>query len=134
MKNKIEFRDAEKNFHGNRVVYLHWEQHLSICAALAFPLPPDMPFAAFIEAIVKPHYNFHPDFDNIDWSTSGVDDRRQEGQARPVEVAGGKRLAAQVAGALLDARPRWLQGLRELERPRPQQQEKERHVRASVDD
>ncbi len=65
---KIEFRDAEKNFHGNRLVYVHWEQHLSICAALAFPLPPDMPFAAFIEAIVKPHYNFHPDFEKIDWS------------------------------------------------------------------
>src|SRR3974390_2153394 len=57
----IEYRDAERNFHGNRVVYLHWEEHLSFCAALAFPLPPDMPFAAFIDAIVKGHYNAHPD-------------------------------------------------------------------------
>ncbi len=63
----IEYRDAEKNFHGNRVVYVHWEEHLSYCAALAFPLPPDMPFAAFLEAIVKGHYNGHPDFDKIDW-------------------------------------------------------------------
>ncbi len=64
----IEYRDLEKNFHGNRLVYVHWEEHLAFCAALAFPLPPDMPFAAFIEAIVKPHYNSHPDFEKIDWS------------------------------------------------------------------
>ena len=62
----IDYRDAEKNFHGNRVVYLHWEEHLSYCAALAFPLPPDMPFAAFIEAIAKPHYAPHPEFAKID--------------------------------------------------------------------
>jgi phenol hydroxylase P4 protein len=65
----IDYRDAEKNFHGNRVVYLHWEEHLSYCSALAFPLPPDMPFAAFIEAIVKPHYAAHPEFAKIDWNT-----------------------------------------------------------------
>ena len=64
----IEYRDAEKNFHGNRVVYVHWEEHLSYCSALAFPLPPDMPFGAFVEAIVKGHYNAHPDFDKIDWA------------------------------------------------------------------
>ena len=64
---KIEYRDLEKNFHGNRVVYVHWEEHLSFCSALAFPLPPDMPFGAFVEAIVKGHYNAHPDFETIDW-------------------------------------------------------------------
>ena len=41
----VEFRDVEKNFHGNRVVYVHWEEHLSFCSAIAFPLPPAMPFA-----------------------------------------------------------------------------------------
>jgi len=65
----IDFRDAEKNFHGNCVVYVHWEEHLSFCAALAFPLPPEMPFAAFVEAIVKGHYASHPDFAKIDWAT-----------------------------------------------------------------
>jgi phenol/toluene 2-monooxygenase (NADH) P4/A4 len=64
----IEFRDLEKNFHGNRVVYLHWEQHLSFCSAIAFPLPPAMLFETFVEAIVKPHYSAHPDFQHIDWS------------------------------------------------------------------
>ena len=66
-ENHIEYRDAEKNFHGNKLVFVHWEQHLSFCAALAFPLPPDMPFATFVEAIVKGHYNSHPDFEKIDW-------------------------------------------------------------------
>lgn len=75
----IEFRDLEKNFHGNRVVYLHWEQHLSFCSAIAFPLPPSMPFGAFIEAIVKPHYAAHPDFEKIDWSTViwSIDDEKK---------------------------------------------------------
>ena len=47
----VEFRDVEKNFHGNRVVYVHWEEHLSFCSAIAFPLPPAMPFAPTTRAV-----------------------------------------------------------------------------------
>jgi phenol hydroxylase P4 protein len=61
-------RDVRANFHGNIVVYVHWEKHLSFCAALAFPLPPGMPFSAFIDDVVKPHYAAHPDAERIDWS------------------------------------------------------------------
>jgi phenol/toluene 2-monooxygenase (NADH) P4/A4 len=64
----VEIRDRRENFHGNIVVYLHWEQHLSFCAALAFPLPPDMPFGAMVENVLKPHYAAHPDFAKIDWA------------------------------------------------------------------
>lgn len=64
----IVYRDAPENFHGNRLVYIHWENHLSFCAALAFPLPPGMPFGAFVEAVIKPHYASHPDAEKIDWS------------------------------------------------------------------
>jgi phenol hydroxylase P4 protein len=64
----IEIRDRQENFHGNQVVYLHWEEHLSFCAAIAFPLPPDMPFGAMVENVLKPHYAAHPDFDAVDWS------------------------------------------------------------------
>ena len=60
-------RDARANFHGNIVVYVHWEKHLSFCSALAFPLPPDMPFGAFVDNVVKPHYAAHPDAARIDW-------------------------------------------------------------------
>lgn len=64
-----ETRDRVENFHGNHVVYLHWEEHLSFCAAMAFPLPPDMPFGAMVSEVLTPHYTMHPDFEKIDWDT-----------------------------------------------------------------
>lgn len=65
---KVEIRDRVENFHGNIVVYLHWEDHLSFCAALAFPFPPDMPFGAIAGDILPTYYGAHPDFAAIDWS------------------------------------------------------------------
>jgi phenol hydroxylase P4 protein len=64
----IEIRDRLENFHGNQIVYLHWEEHLSFCSAICFPLPPDMPFGAMVETVLKPHYAAHPDFEKIDWA------------------------------------------------------------------
>lgn len=61
-------KDRLENFHGNQVVYLHWEDHLMFCAPVAFPLPPDMPFAAFHDQIVPAAYAQHPDFAAIDWT------------------------------------------------------------------
>lgn len=61
--------DALENFHGNQLVYLHWEKHLSFCAALAFPLPPEMPFGAIIGELIPEFYGPHPDFASIDWDT-----------------------------------------------------------------
>ena len=60
--------DAVENFHGNQLVYLHWEKHLSFCAALAFPLPPQMPFGAIVGELLPEFYGPHPDFEKIDWS------------------------------------------------------------------
>lgn len=68
-ESRIDIRDRLENFHGNQIVYVHWEQHLSFCAALAFPLPPAMPFAALVEEVIKPHYAAHPDAAKVDWST-----------------------------------------------------------------
>lgn len=65
----VDIRDRQENFHGNIVVYLHWEEHLSFCAAMAFPLPPDMPFGAMVDNVLKPHYEAHPDFEKIAWDT-----------------------------------------------------------------
>jgi phenol/toluene 2-monooxygenase (NADH) P4/A4 len=67
---KVDYRDAEKNFHGNWLVYVHWEKHLSFCAALAFPLPAGMPFGAFVNEVVKPHYAAHPDAERADWANA----------------------------------------------------------------
>ncbi|MBP2227917.1 phenol hydroxylase subunit P4 [Azospirillum agricola] len=64
---KIEIRDRVENFHGNIVVYLHWEEHLSFCSAVAFPFPPAMPFGALVKDILPATYGAHPDFAAIDW-------------------------------------------------------------------
>jgi len=64
----IKYRDVERDFNGNRLVYVHWEEHLSFCSGIAFSLPPAMPYAAFIEEIVKPHYAAHPDAAQVDWA------------------------------------------------------------------
>jgi len=66
---KIDIRDRVENFHGNIVVYLHWEEHLSFCSAIAFPFPPDMPFGALLAEILPASYGMHPDFAAIDWKT-----------------------------------------------------------------
>lgn len=63
-----EVLDAVENFHGNQLVYLHWEEHLMFCAALAFPLPPQMPFGALVAELLPQFYGPHPDFEKIDWS------------------------------------------------------------------
>ena len=39
------------------------------CAALAFPLPPEMPFAAITGELLPQFYAPHPDFTQVDWST-----------------------------------------------------------------
>lgn len=64
----VEVRDARKNFHGNILVYVHWEAHLSFCAALAFPLPPTMPFQALVSDVIAPAYVAHPDAQKIEWA------------------------------------------------------------------
>jgi phenol hydroxylase P4 protein len=62
-----EIRDREENFHGNRLTYVHWEDHLSFCSALAFPFPPDMPFGALFGEVMPQFYSMHPDWEKIDW-------------------------------------------------------------------
>lgn len=64
---EVDIRDREENFHGNRVVYLHWAKHLMFCSAMAFPLPPEMPFGALLQEIIPEYYGMHPDFNAIDW-------------------------------------------------------------------
>jgi phenol hydroxylase P4 protein len=61
-------RDRLENFHGNQLVYLHWQKHLTFCAAMAFPFPPAMPFAAVTGEVMPKFYGMHPDFAKIDWS------------------------------------------------------------------
>ena len=60
-------KDKVENFHGNMLVYMQWEKHLSFCAPLAFPLPPDMPFGDLVAGVLAPAYAVHPDSENVDF-------------------------------------------------------------------
>lgn len=60
-------KDKVENFHGNMLVYMQWEKHLSFCAPLAFPLPPNMPFGDLVAGVLVPAYAAHPDSENVDF-------------------------------------------------------------------
>jgi len=59
--------DAEDRFHGNRLLYVGWEDHLLFCSPVCLPLPPDMPFGALLKDVLPGVYGSHPDFGRIDW-------------------------------------------------------------------
>lgn len=65
----FEPADGVDRFHGNRLLYIGWEDHLLFCAPFAFPLPPDMPFSVVIDDVLPGAFGYHPDFARIDWST-----------------------------------------------------------------
>ncbi|HEY1130397.1 MAG TPA: phenol hydroxylase subunit P4 [Roseateles sp.] len=61
-------QDTEDKFHGNRLLYICWDEHLLFCAPVALPLPPAMPFGALLSEVLPGVYGSHPDFARIDWS------------------------------------------------------------------
>ena len=61
-------QDTEDKFHGNRLLYICWDEHLLFCAPVALPLPPAMPFGALLSQVLPGVYGSHPDFAKIDWS------------------------------------------------------------------
>lgn len=60
--------DTEDRFHGKRLLYIGWEDHLLFCAPVCLPLPPDMPFGALLGEVLPGIYGSHPDFERIDWA------------------------------------------------------------------
>lgn len=60
--------DSQDKFNGLQLVYLCWEKHLMFCAPFTLPLPPAMPFAEFIEQVVKPSISQHPDAPRVDFN------------------------------------------------------------------
>ncbi len=60
-------RDGEHLFHGKRLIYLAWENHLMFCAPLCLPLPPTLPFGALVRDVLPDVYGEHPEFEAIDW-------------------------------------------------------------------
>ena len=59
--------DTENRFHGNRLIYLSWENHLMYCAPFCVPLPPTLPFGALVRDVLPMLYGEHPEFERIDW-------------------------------------------------------------------
>ena len=84
-------RDVLANFHGNQLVYVHWEGHLNFCSAITLPLPPAMPFKALAGEVMPSLYGKDPD-----WQVDELDAIVGE----PLD--GASRLEAQAA------RYRWL--------------------------
>lgn len=66
---RLASADSVDKFHGAKLLYVGWDQHLMFCAPFAFPLPPDMPFRAVVEQVLPPAFGYHPDWAKIDWST-----------------------------------------------------------------
>jgi phenol/toluene 2-monooxygenase (NADH) P4/A4 len=63
-----EVKDRIELFHGNQLVYVSWDQHNMVCAPVAFPLPPAMPFGALVDQVLAGSaYAAHPDWPKVDW-------------------------------------------------------------------
>ena len=60
-------QDDESRFHGKRLIFLAWENHLMFSAPFAVPLPPDLPFGALVRDVLPLLYGEHPEFEAIDW-------------------------------------------------------------------
>lgn len=60
--------DRQENFNGKQLVYLGWQRHLLFCAPMTFPLPPEMTFGEFIDQVVKPAIQTHPDAARVDFT------------------------------------------------------------------
>ncbi|TAL72218.1 MAG: phenol hydroxylase [Rhodanobacter sp.] len=61
-------RDAEENFHGNRLLFVYWQNHAMFCSPICIPVPPTMPFAALRDEVLPGLYGSHPDFAKIKWN------------------------------------------------------------------
>lgn len=62
--------DSEVKFHGNRLLYIGWEDHLMFAAPICVPVPPDMLFGTLVSDLLPTLYGVHPDFASIDWRTA----------------------------------------------------------------
>lgn len=63
-----EPRDLQKNFVGNQLLYIAWDQHLLFAAPFLFCLPPDTLFQDLVEQRLKPLMAPDPDAASVDWA------------------------------------------------------------------
>lgn len=65
-----EIKDKLENFHGNQIVYAGWDGHLMFPAPFAWPVPPEIPFAAFRDEVMPSGFGIHPEWPEINWDTA----------------------------------------------------------------
>ncbi len=63
-----EVRDQAKNFHGNQLLYIGWEDHLMFAAPFCIPVPGNMPFGTLVKDVLPGLFSAHPDWEKIDWN------------------------------------------------------------------
>jgi phenol/toluene 2-monooxygenase (NADH) P4/A4 len=64
-----EVKDRVELFHGNQLLFVGWDQHSMICAPIALPLPPAMPFGDLIDKVLPTTaFAAHPDWPQITWN------------------------------------------------------------------
>ena len=60
--------DRVELFHGKQLLYIGWDRHTMVCAPVALPLPPELPFAALVEQVLPTTaFAADPDWPRIDW-------------------------------------------------------------------
>lgn len=90
-------RDKVENFHGAQLVFVHWEENLSFCAAITLPLPAATPFGALTGEILPSIYGADPrwkdvDLSNARWMLDGKDWVPSPGQSIGEQGVGHKSL------------------------------------------
>ena len=60
--------DSVDKYHGNQILFIGWDQHATICAPIALPLPPAMPFGDLLNQVLPTTaFAEHPDWPRVDW-------------------------------------------------------------------
>ena len=62
-----DLADSEDRFHGQRLLYIGWDDHLMFCSPVCVPVAPSMSFGALVDQLLPTLYGSHPDFAAIDW-------------------------------------------------------------------
>jgi phenol/toluene 2-monooxygenase (NADH) P4/A4 len=61
-----EMKDRVENFHGQQLLAIGWEHHLSY-GPLCIPVSPELPFGTLVSQIIPTLYPAHPDTARVDW-------------------------------------------------------------------
>lgn len=59
-------RDALANYKGKQLLYVNWEMHRMFSRPFVVTMEPGTPFATLL-AYIKESYEYHPDFEHIEW-------------------------------------------------------------------